>query len=96
VPGGRAQQGVHCWIVGGAFYSVIKKLVGAEVAAIRANGPVVVQMVAAKAYDNYNNDLALSGLKIHTPYTIRDVVWDGMPPGCLFPVCKQEVQEWDL
>ena len=33
-------------------------------------------MVAAKAYDSYNIDLALSGLRIHTPHTIRDVKWE--------------------
>ena len=36
-------------------------------------------MVAAKAYDSYNIDLALSGLRIHTPHTIRDVKWEEIP-----------------
>lgn len=33
------------------------------------------KIVAAKAYDAYNSELAASGLAIQTPLTVRDVKW---------------------
>jgi len=37
------------------------------------------KMVAAKAYDNYNNELLPAGLSIRTPHTVRDVKRDDIP-----------------
>lgn len=37
------------------------------------------KLVAAKAYDAFNVELAASGLQIQTPLTIRDVNWEDIP-----------------
>ena len=37
------------------------------------------KLVAAKAYDAFNVELAASGLQIKTPLTIRDVNWEDIP-----------------
>jgi hypothetical protein len=37
------------------------------------------KLVAAKAYDAFNVELAASGLQIQTPLTIQDVNWEDIP-----------------